>query len=100
VLGTKVERIVIDKVEGSTFFATVCLNKDGRQIQIDARPSDSIALALRTGARIFIDKDVMNAAAHQVRVKVSDGGELLYGSEDEMERFHSFIESISPEDFA
>ncbi|MCL2528799.1 MAG: bifunctional nuclease family protein [Coriobacteriia bacterium] len=99
VLGTKVERVIIDKVAGSTFYATVCLNKDGRLIQVDARPSDSIALALKTGARIFIDKDVMNAAAHQVRVKVSDGGELLYGSEDEMERFHSFIESISPEDF-
>jgi len=78
----------------------VCLNKDGRLIRVDARPSDSIALALRTGARIFIDKDVMNAAAHQVRVKISDGGELLYGSEEEMERFHSFIESISPEDFS
>jgi len=100
VLGSEVERIIIDKVVGSTFYATVCLNKDGRLIQVDARPSDSIALALRTGARIFIDKDVMNAAAHQVRVKISDGGELLYGSEDEMERFHSFIESISPEDFS
>jgi len=99
VLGTKVESVIIDKVVGSTFYATVCLNKDGRLIQVDARPSDSIALALKTGARIFIDKDVMNAAAHQVRVKVSDGGELLYGSEDEMDRFHSFIESISPEDF-
>jgi len=100
VLGSQVERIIIDKVVGSTFYATVCLNKDGRLIQVDARPSDSIALALRTGARIFIDKDVMNAAAHQVRVKVSDGGELLYGSEEEMDRFHSFIESLSPEDFS
>jgi len=99
-LGSKVERVVIDKVVDSTFYATVCLNKDGRSIKIDARPSDSIALALRTGARIFIDKDVMNAAAHKVRIKVSDGGELFYGSEDEMERFHSFIESISPEDFS
>jgi len=100
VLGSEVESIIIDRVVGSTFYATVCLNKDGRLIQVDARPSDSIALALRTGARILIDKDVMNAAAHQVRVKVSDGGELLYGSEEEMERFHSFIESISPEDFS
>ncbi len=84
---------------GATFYATVCLYKDGRKIQIDARPSDSIALALRTGARLFVDEDVMNVAARQFMVKVSDGGELLYGSEDEMERFRDFIESVSPEDF-
>lgn len=98
-LGSRVERVIIDKVIGSTFFASISLNRDGRIITIDARPSDSIALALRTGARIYVDEDVMNAAARQFRVKVSDGGELLYGSEDEMERFHSFIESVSPEDF-
>lgn len=99
-LGSRVERVVIDKVMGATFFANICLDREGRMIHIDARPSDSIALALRTGARIFVDEDVMNAAARQFRVKVSDGGELLYGSEDEMERFHSFIESVSPEDFS
>jgi len=99
-LGSKVERVVIDKVTGSTFFATVCLNKEGRMVQVDARPSDSIALALLTGARIFIDKDVMNAAAHDVKVKLSDAGDLLCDSDDEMVRFHSFIESISPGDFA
>lgn len=98
-LGSRVERIVIDKVKGATFFASICLNRDGRIITIDARPSDSIALALRTGAPIFVDEDVMNAAARQFRVKVSDGGELLYGSEDEMDRFHSFIEQVNPEDF-
>ena len=98
-LGSKVERVVIDKVHGSTFFANVCLDRDGRKINIDARPSDSIALALRTGARIYVDEDVMNAAGRQFMVKVSDAGELLYSSTDEMERFHSFIESVSPEDF-
>jgi bifunctional DNase/RNase len=99
VLGSKVENIVITKIEDSTFFATLTLEAGGRTIEVDARPSDSIALALRSGARIFVDEDVMNAAARQFSVKVSDGGELLYSSEDEMERFHSFIESVSPEDF-
>lgn len=99
-LGSKVERVVVDKVKGSTFYASICLNREGRLITIDARPSDSIALALQTGANIYVDEDVMNAAARQFRVKVSDGGELLYGSEDEMARFHSFIESVSPEDFS
>lgn len=99
-LGSKVERVVIDRVVKSVFFASICLNRNGRIIRIDARPSDSIALALRTKSSIFVDKDVMNAAARQFRIKVSDGGELLYGSDDEMARFRSFIESVSPEDFS
>ena len=99
VLGSKIEYVIIDRVVGSTFYATVCLNKDGRTVRVDARPSDSIALALRTKARIFVDEDVMNVAAHRFGLKVSDAGELLYGTEDEVERFHSFIEDISPEDF-
>ncbi|MDR2035624.1 MAG: bifunctional nuclease family protein [Coriobacteriales bacterium] len=99
-LGSTVDHIVIDKLAGSTFFATVCLVKDGEKIFLDARPSDSIALALRSGAHIFIDEDVMNAAGRQFSIKVSDGGELLYGSDTEMERFHAFIESVSPEDFS
>jgi bifunctional DNase/RNase len=98
-LGGKVEKIVVDKVMSSTFYATVHLDRDGSKLQVDARPSDSIALALRTGAGIFVDEDVMNVAARKFRLKVSDGGELLYSSEDEMEHFHSFIESVSPEDF-
>ena len=99
-LGSRVERVVIDRVQGSTFFASVCLNRDGRTITIDARPSDSIALALRTGARIFVDEDVMNAAACQFLVKVDDVGELISSSEEEAARFNAFIESISPEDFS
>ncbi|MDR1358698.1 MAG: bifunctional nuclease family protein [Coriobacteriales bacterium] len=98
-LGSRVEQVVIDRVMDATFFASICLDRGGRMISIDARPSDSIALAIRTGARIFVDEDVMNAAARRFRVKVTGAGELLYGSADEMERFHSFIESVSPEDF-
>ncbi len=99
-LGAKVERVVIDRVKGSTFYASICLNKEGRLVTIDARPSDSIALALRANVNIYIDEDVMNAAARQFHVKVSDGGELLVGAEPEMAEFRSFIESISPEDFS
>jgi bifunctional DNase/RNase len=98
-LGATVERVVIDRVKGSTFYASIRLDRGGRPVHIDARPSDSIALALRTNVGIFVDEDVMNAAARQFKIKVSDGGELLYGSEAEMDRFHSFIESVSPEDF-
>ena len=98
-LGSRVERVVIDRVKGSTFYASICINRDGRIITIDARPSDSIALALQTNARIFVDEDVMNTAAHQFFIKVADGEELLSDPEEEATRFRSFLDSITPEDF-
>ncbi|MDR2493300.1 MAG: bifunctional nuclease family protein [Coriobacteriales bacterium] len=93
-LNSTVERVVIDRVEGSTFYATVCLQRDGRVINLDARPSDSLALAVRMEAPVFVDEDVLNKASYPYSfAKEADG-------EKAMEEFRSFIESISPEDFS
>ena len=60
-LGATLERIVITKLEFDTFFAELTVrDKDGRPFAVDARPSDSIALALRTGSPIFVAQDVIN----------------------------------------
>ncbi len=64
-LGAHVERIVIDDVQDSTFHAKIfLLPKGARQqsIVVDARPSDSIALAVRAKAPIFIEEDVLNTS--------------------------------------
>ncbi|MDR2672054.1 MAG: bifunctional nuclease family protein [Coriobacteriales bacterium] len=98
-LGAHVIRVVIDRVKDAAFFATIYLNRDGRTINLDARPSDSIALALRLQAPIFVDEDVINAAGRQFTAKISDGGDLLEDSEEAMEEFRDFLGSISPEDF-
>lgn len=60
-LNTRLERIVISAVKGSTYFAELWLHVDGRRLKVDSRPSDAIALALRGEAPIYATKDVMES---------------------------------------
>ena len=62
-LGARVRFVVVDKLQFNTFHAKVVLEKqDGEEAWIDARPSDSIALALRVGAPIYVEEEVLNSA--------------------------------------
>ena len=89
-----IERVVIDRVEGSTFYATVTLDQKGESIAVDARPSDSIALAVRTQSPLFVDEDVLNSSSFPYLVSATANREVA------MEEFKDFLDSISPEDFA
>ena len=63
-LGAKVEKIIINKLEFNTFFAQLVLRtKEGSLEAVDARPSDSIALALRADAPIFVAPDILDQVA-------------------------------------
>jgi len=62
-LGAHLDKIIIDKLENNTFHAKLILQTaDSKQEQIDARPSDSIALAVRMGASIFVEEEVLKNA--------------------------------------
>jgi bifunctional DNase/RNase len=92
-LHAEIDHVVINRVEGSTFFAVVTLNQEGEAITVDARPSDSIALAVRTQAPLFVDEDVLNTSSFPYLFANSAS------KESALEEFKSFLESISPEDF-
>ena len=63
-LGATLQRIIITKLEFNTFFATLILQtKEGELREVDARPSDSIAVALRSDAPIFVAEEVLNQVA-------------------------------------
>jgi len=62
-LGARIERIVIASLAEETFHAKIVLGRDGEEVEVDARPSDALALAVRTNARIFADEDVLEQAA-------------------------------------
>lgn len=62
-LGIKLQRVVIDRLENNTFFAKMHLGHNGDvPVILDARPSDSVAIAIRTGAPIFVDDEVIGQA--------------------------------------
>lgn len=89
--GFIVERVEITRLEEGTFFAALILRGEERTIAIDARPSDSIALAVRTGSPIFVAENVLEAAA------VAE--ERTVDEEAEVEQFREFLDHVDPSDF-
>jgi bifunctional DNase/RNase len=61
-LGADLKHIVIDKLESNTFYAKLVLQRDGEEILVDARPSDSVAVALRASCPIFVAEEVLDQA--------------------------------------
>ncbi len=95
-LDTYVERVEITRVESGTFYAAIVLRGEERTRIVDARPSDSIALAVRTGAPIFVAEEVLADAAV---ADESIAGEEEVDEEIEVERFRDFLENVDPSDF-
>lgn len=76
-LGGRVERIVVCELKENTFYATLHLLSAQGLLEVDARPSDAIALALRSGARIFVDEAVIqNARSVEMSRETVDVGRL------------------------
>lgn len=64
-MGGRIERIIIDDLWQSTFYARIFVARDGAEtLEIDARPSDAIALGVRTGTPIFVAESVLQEAGH------------------------------------
>ena len=87
-LGATVDKIVISDLRESTFFALIHLQQGDRSVTVDARPSDAIALALRTEAPIFVLRSVLDKA---------QAADLTAEASDE-EKLKKWLEEISPED--
>ncbi len=62
-LGAQISRVVISELSDETFHALIMFERDGRTVSVDARPSDALALAVRTGVRIFASDAVLEQAA-------------------------------------
>lgn len=88
-LNTKVKSVTITALKDSTFYAEVCIHNGGKDIVIDARPSDSVALAVRANCPILVDEEVFKACP-----------ELLKPiTEDEVNDFKKKLDTMTPEDF-
>ncbi len=62
-MGIHIARIIVNDLRENTYYALIDLNNNGRKKEVDARPSDAIALALRTNAPIFVEEQVMEKAS-------------------------------------
>lgn len=96
VLAVSVERVVVTKVEDKTFFAELEIQGGDGIRTVSSRPSDAIALAVRTGTPIYVDEGVLSKAGYTVPVD-EDGEDI--DDEQVLEEFRDFIDSVNPEDF-
>jgi bifunctional DNase/RNase len=92
-LDARVERVEVIRVEEGTFFAEITLLTPAGRRTIDARPSDSIALAVRAGAEIW----VADAVLREVGI-LADFADLR-PDEAKLDEFKEFLEDVDPEDF-
>ena len=86
-------RVAVTELRENTFYASISLRANGREFEIDSRPSDALALAVRAGAPIFAADDVISESAIEFEHEVED-------TEEVVEKFKDFLDHVSPEDFA
>jgi uncharacterized protein len=91
-LEAKVVRIAVTELRENTFYALITVVVDGSELEIDSRPSDAIALAVRADAPIFAADSVIEESAIEFEENVDE--------EEVVEEFKKFLDEVKPEDFS
>jgi bifunctional DNase/RNase len=92
-LGGTIVRIAVTELRDNTFYAQIVLRANGDEHEIDSRPSDAIALAVRVNAPIFAADDVIAESSIEFE------GEPPESEESVVDEFREFLEQVRPEDF-
>jgi len=112
-LGATVNSIIVNDLKNDTFYAKIILNVDGGVIEVDSRPSDALALAVRVEAPIYVEETVLDKAGilldqetgKPISQELEKGGDAGKGgkpSDEELKRmsaFYDFINTLDLEDF-
>jgi len=92
-LEARVTRITVTELRDNTFYASITIQQDGSEIEVDSRPSDAIALAVRAEAPIFADDRVIEESA--IEFEGEDVNE-----EEIVDEFRKFLDHVTPDEFA
>ena len=98
-VGGSVESVEITELKENTYYASVNLNVAGRQMMIDSRPSDAIALALRTESPIYVAKAVLEASSMLQQNEEGNERPVENVSNVSKEKWAEILEKMAPEDF-
>ena len=106
-LGVRVVSVTVTELRENTFYAQITVAQDGQEVEIDSRPSDAIAIAIRTEAPIFADERVIEESGIEFDAEEGEEGvpgEPVSLTPDQIEeltsKFKSFLDDVSPEQFA
>ncbi|MBQ7528885.1 bifunctional nuclease family protein [bacterium] len=106
-LQAEVKQVNIDKIVGDTFYATLVLEHDGKEINIDTRPSDGIAIALRTASPIYANEELLHNEGVQIADLGLDPNDRTEESSEETKEtenydakdIEDYIQNLDPNDF-
>lgn len=96
-LGAQVSHIVVNDLHDDTFYARVVMDRDGERVELDSRPSDAIALAVRVQAPIFVSESVMDRAGVMPEEEI-DMDQVSPEEEEQLAPYKDFIEGLNLED--
>ncbi len=89
-LGATITRVVVTELRDNVFFADLVLEVGGNEVVVSSRPSDAVALAVRTGAPVYARTEVLEEAGIEIREEEEEA---------EIERFREMLEDLTVEDF-
>src|SRR3954462_1080761 len=95
-LGARVTHVAVTELRENTFYAQITVQQDGTEIEVDSRPSDAIALAIRAEGPIFAAARGIEESAIEFEGDDVDQDQL----EAEVAKFKHFLDEVTPEDFA
>ncbi len=103
-LGSELQRVLITKVVDNTYHAELIIKRNGEMVSIDARPSDSIAIALRAKAPIYAHDDLLEQASIEIQPSELGPGDIPeIGPQEETgmdaEQLKEYLRNMNPEDF-
>jgi bifunctional DNase/RNase len=99
----EVVRVTVTELRENTYFAKITIVQDGQELEIDSRPSDAIALAVRCEAQIFASDEVVDESGIEFQAGDDEQVSLVTASnlaDLDPEEFRRFIETVTPEEFA
>jgi hypothetical protein len=100
-LEAEIVSVAVTELRESTFYARITIQQNGSEIEIDSRPSDAIALAVRSGARIFAADEVIEESGIEFEGETPEGDEARMTplADLDPDEFRQFLDSVSPDEF-
>ena len=103
-LDAEIVRVTVTELRDNTFYAVITLLRDGQEIDVDSRPSDAIALAVRTDAQIYAADEVIAESGVEFEGEDDDGevriGALSPLADLDPAEFRAFLDTVTPDQFA
>jgi hypothetical protein len=94
-----VERVVVTELRGSTYFAELHLLRQGVRTVVSSRPSDAVAIAVRTETPLFVSDELMEAEGIMLSLEADEEDEEAEVPDELVGQFRRFLDSVRPEDF-